>query len=142
MSKHVKRLGMLLAMAALAVSVAGAVGVKGAKAAAGISATRSDSLMCPITTTVTTYKEARFNGFFLETHDMVRTTTHIGPNGAWFAGCRIGVKVQLMYGPYVLRTIDHEAGAGALFDPWGNNKWYTWYDEVPAGYLDYTNGLA
>ena len=142
MTHRFRRVGLLVIVSAVAFAIAGAIGVSSASAATSLSATRTDNLMCPITTTAQVYREWTFNGIFWQQKAVVRTSVKIGPNEYWFVGCRIGVKVQLRAGATVLRTIEHEAGAGAKFDPWGNLKWYTFYDDLPVEYLDYSDNLV
>ena len=134
----------LLLIACVAAASLAALGAGSANAATGpLSGAKFDSLMCPITTTTQAYKEVRFNGFFYETKTIVRTTSHIGPNAYLFVGCRIGVKTQLRaYNGTAMATFDHTAVAGGALDPWGNEKWYTWYDELPGQYLDYAGSLV
>jgi hypothetical protein len=143
MSKFMRPLRLLLITSIAALCLV-ALGVGSASAATGpLTASKFDSLQCPISTTVQAYKEVTFNGFFYETKTIVRTTSHIGPNAYWFVGCRIGVKTQLRaVSGVAMATFDHTAVAGSAFDPWGNEKWYTWYDELPGQYLDYAGSLV
>ena len=143
MSKLMGPLRLLL-IACVAASSLAVLGAGSASAATGpLSAQKFDSLMCPITTNSTAYKQVTFNGLFYETKTIVRTTSHIGPNAYLFVGCRIGVQTQLRsYNGIVLASHDHTAVAGGAWDPWGNEKWYTWYDELPGQYLDYAGSLA
>jgi hypothetical protein len=143
LSKLMSGLRLLLITSVAAASLV-ALDVGQASAATGpLYAAKSDSLMCPIQTTATAYKQLTFNGLFYETKTIVRTTSHIGPNPYLFVGCRIGVKTQLRaYNGVGLATFDHTAVVGGALDPWGNEKWYTWYDELPEQYLDYAGSLV
>jgi hypothetical protein len=128
-------------MLVLAATAVGAVGVSPASAAEHLSASRSDALMCPITTDAVVYREAYEVRGRTRYRAVVRTATVIGFNEYVFVGCRINVKVNLRIGGAVIRTVEHSALAGARWDPWGNKKWYTWYDEIPIEDLEDADNL-
>jgi hypothetical protein len=61
-----------------------------------------------------------------------------------FVGCTIRVNVDVVDSSgTVLDTVEHDAFAGAVFDPQGNNKSYTWVTEADIDALDLAtvNGL-
>ena len=135
MSKLIARVGVLLALLGLALTST-ALGAQTANAATHLSSSKSDGLMCPITTDAEVFRQAYEVRGRTRYRAVVRTATVIGPNEYWFVGCRIGVKVRLMMGGEQLSVVEHEALAGSKFDPWGNKKWYAWEDALPIEDLD------
>lgn len=91
---------------------------------------QDDLFNCP----VHTYAEGRIKRVYLpngtyERRLQVTTNTHIGPNGFIFVGCRAGIYVDVVAkNGDILETLEHEALAGSVFDPFGNNKDYSWVD--------------
>jgi hypothetical protein len=129
MFRLVARIGALLALMGLLLTP-GVVGASTASAAEHLTNSKSESLMCPITTDVEVYREAYEVRGRTRYRAVVRTASVIGPNEYLFVGCRILVKARLMRGGEQLAVFEHEAVAGAKFDPWGNKKWYSWEDRT------------
>jgi hypothetical protein len=129
-SKFINRSRVLVAAAAISLGFAG-LSAQTASAAEYLHETKSESLMCPITTDAEVTREAYTVRGRTRYRAIVKTASVIGFNEYLFVGCRIGVNVRIMNGGEVYNTVSHEALAGAKWDPWGNKKWYTWYDEVP-----------
>jgi hypothetical protein len=76
----------------------------------------------------------------------VTTQTHIGPNLHWFVGCEASVFVDVVGddGTILATTPEHVAHVGAVFDPIGNNRDYTWVDvlaDIDDPKLDVINHL-
>jgi hypothetical protein len=56
-----------------------------------------------------------------------------------FVGCTIRVNVDVLdANGLVLATVSNDAYAGAVLDPAGNNRSYTWVDEAPVEAQDLT----
>jgi hypothetical protein len=124
-----------LAVAALIAAcllAASAAGPSGALAAAPPKWTgqASNSFTCPVRTKAEgRIKKVYLPGGAYERRLQLTTTTHIGPNDYWFVGCRAGISVDVVDNQgVVLETIEHEAVAGSVFDPFGNDKDYSWVD--------------
>jgi hypothetical protein len=130
MSRIFARIGSLFALMGVLLTPS-FVGASAANAADHLTNSKSESLMCPITTDVEVYRQAYEVRGRTRYRAVVRTSTSIGPNEYLFVGCRIGVKARLMLGGEQLSVVEHEALAGAKWDPWGNHKWYTWEDALP-----------
>lgn len=57
-----------------------------------------------------------------------------------FVGCTESVTVEVLDSTgTVVATVTHNAFAGAVLDPQGNNKSYTWQDEAPIDAVDLNN---
>jgi len=131
MTKLYAQIRALVIATLLAAALAAAIGTGPASAAEHLTTTKSDSLMCPITTDAELYREAYEVRGRTKYRAVLRTSTVIGFNEYLFVGCRINVKSRVRIGGEGINTVEHSALAGAKWDPWGNKKWYTWYDYLP-----------
>lgn len=139
--KLLTRLAALVAAVAIFLGVAAALGTQPATAAQSLHTQKTESLMCPITTSADLYREP----YELRGRTRYRAILHthgvIGFNEYLFVACRINVKVRVKAGGEVINTVTHQAVAGAKWDPWGNKKWYDFYDQLPIEDLDDADAL-
>lgn len=60
------------------------------------------------------------------------TKTHYGPNGQWIVGCATSVYIDVIAsnGDILDTTPEQEVTVGAFWDPAGNNKNYSWVNNL------------
>jgi hypothetical protein len=113
-----------------------ALAIGGPAVAGAASPTWSDYQSDPFDCSpVETHAEARIKRVYLSGGGYTRSLqvtiqTHIGPNPHWVVGCDASVFVDVVGddGTIMASTPAHIAHVGAVFDPIGNNKNYTWVD--------------
>jgi hypothetical protein len=97
--------------------------------------TTSASSQYPQTTCAINASAIAFNQLVLTPQGYVQTvlvqTNADIHNPYVFVGVKLGVYVDLVDGDgAALNSVYHEASAGAVFDPAGNNRSYSWVDTV------------